>query len=117
MNRRLRLKNTNDIQRVRRFGKSIAHPLFVFQALVTQQPDVRIAVIAGRLFSGAVDRNRAKRRLREAARRLHPYFKPGWDILLIARNPILDASFDEIQASLKHLSIKVGCIALPNENS
>jgi len=49
-------------------------------------PRLRFGFTATRKFGGAVFRNRAKRRLREAARALVPlHGRPGCDYVLIAR--------------------------------
>jgi ribonuclease P protein component len=60
----------------------------------------RFGVAASRALGTAVDRNRARRRLRAG---LAPYLsqvKPGWDIILIARHALGKARFAEIQVAL-----------------
>ena len=63
----------------------------------------RFAVAAGRRVGKAVQRNYAKRRIREGIRSLLPAIKPGWDLLLLARKPITAASFQQIEAALQML--------------
>ena len=64
------------------------------------QGKLRLAVSAGRSLGGAVERNRAKRILREAIRPDIPYILPGWDCLLLARKPMLAASFNDIVSAV-----------------
>lgn len=66
-------------------------------------PGLRCGVTAGRSVGGAVQRNRAKRRLRSAMHPLLSGLKPGWDIVLIARQPLLEADFVQVQAALSVL--------------
>jgi len=82
---------------VRRSGKSYAHPHFVLVVLAAEGETTRVGVTAGHALGKAVQRNRAKRLLREAIRPILPKIKPGWKLLLIARNSILNANFTEIQ--------------------
>jgi ribonuclease P protein component len=103
VNRNFRLTQSTDFKRVRRSGKSYAHPLFVLIVLPAEGETTRVGVSAGRTVGMAVQRNRAKRLLREAIRPILPKIKPGWKILLIARRPILEANFTEIQACLIQL--------------
>lgn len=110
MNRSYRLRRSSDIQRVRRKGKSYAHPLLVLQAVESDHDTVRIGIIASRSIGKAVDRNRAKRRLREAVRPFLVRLKPGWDLVLIARQPILEAEFHSLVSALKGLLQKASLI-------
>jgi ribonuclease P protein component len=81
-------------------GKSYAHPFVVLVVLSNDQGISRIAVSAGRSVGNAVQRNRAKRLLREAIR-LHLHeISPGWDIILLARQPLLQASCQQTQSAI-----------------
>jgi len=103
MNRRLRLTSSIDFKRVRRTGKSLAHPLAVLVAVPTGRPGSRFGFTAGRAVGGAVQRNLAKRRLREALRPLMPRVVSGWDAILIARPALLDADWASVQAAIAGL--------------
>ncbi len=113
MKRRFRLTKSADYKRVRRFGKSFAHPLVVLVALPderlqngTRQDEdetSRFAVSAGRSVGNAVERNRAKRLLRAAIQPLIPSILPGWDILLIARRPLANVKCQDAQKALTNL--------------
>ena len=100
MKRKFRLTRSTDFKRVRRFGKSYAHPLVVLVTLPNEQGRPRLAVAAGRSLGGAVERNRAKRLLREAIRPNIPSILPGWDCLFLARRPILAAPFINIASAV-----------------
>jgi ribonuclease P protein component len=106
VNRNYRLKQSSEFMRVRRFGKSYAHPLLVLVALIANDEKTSIGVVAGRSVGKAVARNRAKRMLREAVRPLLPKLKPGLKLLLISRRPILEANLEEIQDTLIQLFTK-----------
>ena len=100
MKPRFRLTSSTDFKRVRRFGKSYAHPLVVLVAHPSGLESIRVGITTGRSLGSAVKRNRAKRRLRAAIGPFLENILPGWDLILIARQPILEAEFSEIIASL-----------------
>ncbi len=101
----LRLRSTTDFERVRRDGRSYAHPLVVLVA--ARSPEgraaARVGVTAGRSVGTAVKRNRAKRLLREALRTLAAEIAPEWDLILIARAPIVECKMPEVRAVLAQL--------------
>ena len=103
MERRFRLTRSTDIKRVRRLGKSYAHPLIVLQMAVNENQDTRFGIVAGRSVGGAVQRNRAKRLMRESLRSLLPEINPGWDILLLARHGMDNATFLKVNNALTNL--------------
>lgn len=109
MERRIRLRRGRDIERVYQEGRSWAHPLLV---LILRKNDLgvsRVGVTASRKVGGAVQRNRAKRLLREAARHLYPEFEAeGWDVLLIARASTVQAKAQDVESALASLLRQVG---------
>jgi ribonuclease P protein component len=111
MQRRFRLNRSGDIQRVRRTGKSYAHPLLVLVAARSDAPGMRLAVTAGLRVGGAVERNRARRRIREAARPLIGSRAEGWDLLLVARSGAVSAPFAELSGAVRALFRRAGVTA------
>jgi len=98
--RRFRLTRSTDFKRVRRSGKSYAHPLIVLASLPGETEALHIGVTAGRSVGNAVHRNRAKRLLRAA---LQPFLNDmilGWDVVLVARQPLAEATFQQTCAAL-----------------
>lgn len=65
------------------------------------EPDVRFGLTASRKVGGAVERNRARRRLREAARdMLSRHAAPGHDFVIIARGETVRRPFDDLKKDL-----------------
>ena len=103
MQRKFRLTRSEDFKRVRRSGKSYAHPLVVLIVQSHDQPRVKIGVAAGRTVGTAVYRNRAKRLLREAMRTLIPNIASGLDLILIARPGLVSATLEDTHHALLNL--------------
>jgi len=61
----------------------------------------RLGIAATRKFGGAVDRNRAKRRIRDVFRRNK--IAPGFDIVVIPKRPVLDISLSAFEAEFCRL--------------
>jgi len=101
--RKFRLARSEDFKRVRRSGKSYAHPLVVLIVQTHDQPRVKVGVAAGRTVGTAVYRNRAKRLLREAMRTLIPNIASGLDLILIARPGLVSATLEDTRRALLNL--------------
>ena len=100
MNNRFRLTRSTEFKRVRRLGKSYAHPLLILLALPNNLDHPRVGVAASKSVGGAVQRNRAKRLLRAAITPLLPEITTGYDLVLLARKPILALKSQMVQAAL-----------------
>lgn len=69
----------------------------------------RVAFIAGKKSGNAVWRNGAKRRMREIAR---AYGAPweGYEVVFLARNPILKASYSKVSNACEKALSKAGLV-------
>ena len=104
MQKRFRLSRSEDFKRVRRTGKSYAHPLVVLVAQASETKDhLKVGIAAGKTTGTAIHRNRAKRLLREAMRTLMPSIASGWDLILIARPALVTATLADTRSALTNL--------------
>jgi ribonuclease P protein component len=88
---------------MRSFGKAVRHPFLVMVYQPNETGAIRIGVIAGKQIGKAVQRNRAKRLMRSALQPLLNQIPAGWDLLFIARSPILEADFQSLQQAIESL--------------
>lgn len=85
-------------------GVSLARGAVLIQQLDRQDgdPAIRLGFTATKKIGGAVTRNRAKRRLREAARALAPiHGRPGCDYVFIARSGTAERAWDRLLDDVK----------------
>jgi ribonuclease P protein component len=115
LQRKFRLTRSTDFKRVRRSGKSYAHPLVVLIVQPSDQPKIRVGVAAGKTVGSAVHRNRAKRLLRAAMQSLLPELAPGSDILLIARQSLPESTLEQTRVALQSLLRRAGLLTSPDE--
>jgi ribonuclease P protein component len=94
--------------RVRRSGKTFAHPLVVLIIQDAQSPQTRFAITAGTALGNAVKRNRAKRLLRAGLGKLVTMIKPGFNAILIARKALLESNSNETEQALETLFRQAG---------
>ncbi len=69
----------------------------------------RIGYTASKKVGSAVIRNRAKRRLKEAVRKVFPQLaENGYDYVIIAKSAIKNADFDKVLSDLKFCVKRIG---------
>ncbi|MCX6078844.1 MAG: ribonuclease P protein component [Chloroflexi bacterium] len=115
MKHRFRLTRSTDFKRVRNQGKSFAHPLVVLVKLPSVENRPRVGISTSRSVGNAVQRNRAKRLLRESIRPLIPRLSPGWDLVLIARSRLVTAAFQDVQMVVEGLLRRADLVTIDSE--
>ena len=133
-----RLRKHADYQRVYREGKRQSLPLmtYFFAARKPQEaagvdslpsgadsPSLethlgsRVGLTAGRVLGNAVERNRIKRRMRQAVRQAQTELTASVDVILHPRRTVLEAEFSQIERDVLqafravHLALKPRCDA------
>ncbi len=95
-----RLRGKENIGRLFSVGGKGAQGEVAARAVANALDHARLAAVAGKKLGKAVKRNRMRRRLR-AAFRLHKEQLPkGFDLALIARPGLLEASWTEIVSAV-----------------
>ena len=92
-----RLTRREDFQRLYENGRKYVHRLAVFYVLPSETK--RVGLTVSKRVGNAVQRNRVKRRLREALRRRLPEL-PQVEMVVVARNGLVAAPFSACEAAV-----------------
>lgn len=113
MKRRYRLRDKARFQQVRDEGRSYADRLCVLVTLENDIPYSRAGFTASRRVGKATKRNRARRLMKEAVRIHFDEVAPGWDMVFIARPPIVRADFVMVERAILRLLERAGVLLKP----
>ncbi|MDD3178926.1 MAG: ribonuclease P protein component [Opitutaceae bacterium] len=102
-----RLRRNADFRALREQGRRLDCGAFLLTWRPRSEPimrPTRVGVVASRIaVGGAVERNRAKRRLRELFRRHQELMPPGLDLVLTARRSLNRLPFSELEQRFIHV--------------
>ncbi|OLP59274.1 ribonuclease P protein component [Xaviernesmea oryzae] len=97
-----RLKSRPEFLAVRE-GEKRKGPIFLLEVLDRKAPETspRVGFTVTKKHGNAVERNRMRRRLREAVRlSAEAAMKPGHDYVIVARRDVLSVPFDRLKRAL-----------------
>lgn len=104
------LKKRKDFLRVANRCHKYVMPAFILQVSENPEPKaegIRIGFTASRRVGGAVERNRAKRRMRELVREIFPsHANFSFDYVLIAKSFCLERNFEKLRNELKSVLMR-----------
>ena len=90
-----------------------ANGMLVLYARPNRTDKNRVGLTTGKKLGHAVVRNRARRRLREVYRLNEAKFKPGYDIVVVARSRCVTADFQKLTKAYLSLAQKAGILVEP----
>jgi len=89
-------------------GRKVVGRGLILWALPVETLGIRLGVVASRRVGGAVQRNRARRLLREAFRIHRSEMQWSADVVIVARRSLLEAAKGEVEADLLNAIQKAG---------
>jgi ribonuclease P protein component len=93
-----RIKKSIDFEKIFQTGKTITGRFVFLKIKKTKNKNCRLCFVVGcKVSKKAVERNKIKRRLREALKGIYLELVPGYDIVIIAKKEVLGKSYTEIK--------------------
>lgn len=103
------LKCNTDFRRAYMRGRSYTNPALVLYVNKNRAGLCRVGITTSKKIGNAVERNRARRVIREALRQLYPEFKDKkYDIVFVARTKTVYKSSVDILKTMRSLLVSAG---------
>ena len=96
-----RIRRRAEFQQIYDRGAKVHSRYFTIFLLANQQPTGRLGIAATKKLGGSVQRNRAKRLIREVFRRNK--IAPGFDVVVIPKRDLLQATLTALEADYRTL--------------
>ena len=94
------LRKKDDFDRIYKNGRSLGERYVVIFFQRNNLGYNRTAFLASKKVGNSVQRNRAKRLMKESFRLLQEEIKIGYDFIIIARKPILSCKMENVKESM-----------------
>jgi ribonuclease P protein component len=104
---RQRLRTGAEFDAVFKRGARLDGQLFLLVAAPNGRAFDRLGLAVSRRVGGAVERNRARRLLREGFRRLERAGSPGFDLVVVARAPLARHGQAEVDRELRERLLRI----------
>ena len=103
-----RLRKNADFRKVYRSAKSVSTKYLVLYPKARKNSCIRVGFSISKKVGKANVRNYYKRRLREIIRHNLNHITPGYDLIFLARIPVTELGYHELEKNVKYLLRKSG---------
>lgn len=109
MKRAHRLRRPEQFQRVRHEGRTVSHSLLRLTVNPNRRKQTRCGFVVSKRIGKAVQRNRARRRVREAVRLVFHHIANGMDLVFVIRTAeVAEVPFVVLHETIKNLLSRAG---------
>ena len=115
LSRAQRLTRSSQIREAYEQRNSFVGRLMVLYVRQGDDASQRLGVVSSKKVGGAVQRNRARRRLRSAYRLCRPYLSGDTDAVFVARGYLLRAEWTQVVSEMLYLANKAGLLSKENK--
>lgn len=103
MDRSCTLKRHKEFRYTYARGRAQSLPLFTLVYAKSRNVSVRVGFSVSKRVGNAVQRNRAKRRMRAALTPMIAHIAGGFNVIFVAKPDVLEAPFAELQKQMETL--------------
>jgi ribonuclease P protein component len=104
-----RVRRHAEVRRAFDHGRSAAAgPVVAYAFDRDDGAPARYALVVGKRWGGAVQRNRIRRLLRESFRLTRPDLPPGFDVILLPRDAFTGARLDDVRPHVRK-AVEIAC--------
>jgi len=103
VNKRYRLRNNADFQKVYKYGRSLANKYLVIKYKRADFSILRFGFSVSKKYGNAVLRNRIRRQLKDIVRKRVLLIKSGYDIVFLVRQEARNATYAELVQAVDNL--------------
>ena len=111
-----RLKKRYQYQYVYKAGQYFSSSLITLHVCTSKTKNAKVGFAVTKKIGHAVKRNLVRRRLREIMRKQLPYLKQNYNIIIVAKEKILESNFENIQQQIVNLLKKADLIKNDEKN-
>ena len=98
-----RIINNNEYRLVYKHGKYEVGRLCVLYRMPVAKQKTRIVFLTGKKVGCAVERNRARRLMKEVYRLNQHQIREGYHIVIVGRGPLKDATYERAEKEILYL--------------